>query len=70
MPALDKRQFEKMVRKAGFSIEYGTKHPYIVAPDGDTLVFAISHKKGGKDYIKPYYVKTIQEFIQSKGGSL
>lgn len=70
MPAIDKRLFESMVRQAGFSIGYGTKHPYVIAPDGDTLTYAVAHKKGGKDYIKPYYVKAVKQFIQDKGGSL
>lgn len=69
MPPMDEHQFNRKVTQAGFSIGHTTKHPYIEAPDGDTHLYAVAHKKGSKRYIKSHYVKSVKQFILSKGGT-
>lgn len=60
--AKDLKDFEKMVKKAGYKITTTTKHHKIVDGDGNALmVFAIKHNKGGKKEVKAYYV---QEFTR------
>lgn len=70
MPAMDETQFNRKINNnSGFSIKQGAKHPYVLAPDNDTQTYAVAHKKGGKRYIKPGYVKQVKGFIESKGGT-
>jgi hypothetical protein len=59
MPApMPEKQFLKMVKGAGCTIEMSGSHGSIYRPDGTFVSgFAVSHKQGGKREVKPAYIK-------------
>lgn len=58
----DYRDFEKMVKKAGYKIEHTTNHHKIVDKNGNRLMnFAVLHKKGGKRQVLQCYVSKFLE---------
>ena len=58
MKAMDLADFKKKIKELGYFVETSTKHHMIVDKDGKRItIFAVSHKKGGKPYVKAPYVK-------------
>lgn len=63
--ALDEIDFKKLVSENGYKINNTTNHYEIVDKnDNRLMVFAVSHKKGSKRFVKRCYVK---EFMKKFG---
>lgn len=66
MKPMDLIQFKKWISAEGYTIEATAKHHAVISPDEkDKARFAIHHQKGTKRYVKPIYIKRIQEFIEA-----
>lgn len=67
MPPMDYSQFEKWLKKNGYTIGHSTKHHVVLDKQGLIVArFAVAHKAGSKRYIKAPYVALIQKIIQAK----
>lgn len=64
--AMDFIQFKKRVQEYNLRIVMKTKHSSIVVDEDGNFVmaFSISHKKGGKDYVKGNYVNDLEKVIE------
>jgi hypothetical protein len=66
MKPLNEKEFEKLVKSHGCKIQSTTKHHEILGRDGSKLmVFAISHAKGSKRYVKAFYVKQFLKITET-----
>jgi len=68
MKTMDLHRFKKWITAEGFLIRTSGKHHELVASDGDSMDFAILHKKGGKRVVLPPYLKAVKLFIEKKKG--
>lgn len=61
MKPMDYNQFRKWIVGSGYSIGTSTKHHVILDADDKVVAwFAVSHKQGGKKYIKGAYIANIK----------
>jgi hypothetical protein len=61
---MDYQAFKDWIIRKGYSIISTTKHHKIVDKNGKFIDhFAISHKTGGKRFIKPGYISRIRRKI-------
>jgi hypothetical protein len=68
MKPLNEKEFEKLVKSYGCKIKSTTKHYEILGRDNSKLmVFAVSHAKGSKRYVKPFYIKQFLKITETHG---
>ena len=68
MKPLNEKDFERLVKKYGCKIQHTTKHYEILGPeDLKLMVFAVSHAKGAKRYVKAFYVKQFLKSMETHG---
>lgn len=61
---MDFQAFKKWVTSKGYTIDTSSKHHVLIDSQGNIVVrFAISHKKGGKRFVKQNYVSHIRKII-------
>ncbi|MCE2930558.1 MAG: hypothetical protein LW809_04110 [Vampirovibrionales bacterium] len=68
MKPLNEKEFEKLVKRYGCRIQPTSKHYEILGPDDvKVMVFAVSHAKGAKRYVKVFYVKQFLKMTETHG---
>jgi hypothetical protein len=64
MKPMDFSRFKRWIARNGYSVGRSKKHHVILDAEGKVVAwFAVSHKKGGKAYVKGVYVAHIQQTL-------
>lgn len=61
---IEEKDFIRLVEDKGYIVVSSSKHHKILNSDGNTvMIFAVSHKKGGKREVKRTYINKFNKLI-------